>query len=70
MVNEFGSVCKVRKLKVNEAKSKLKHSARNGSVGVMHITMDGQVLEEVDQVLEEVEVSRSTAESFGGSKVL
>ena len=46
LVEEFGRVCRRRKLKVNLAKSKVMQSARDGIVGEMNIMMDGLVLEE------------------------
>ena len=48
LVEEFSRVCRRRKLKVNEAKSKVMQSTRGGTVGGMNIMMDGQVLEEVE----------------------
>ena len=48
MVEEFGRVCRRRKLNVNLAKSKVMRSARDGRVGGMNIMMDGEVLEEVE----------------------
>ena len=47
LVEEFGRVCRRRKLKVNVSKSKVMRSARNGIVGEMNIMMDGKVLEKV-----------------------
>mgnify|MGYP001951562842 FL=1 len=47
LVEEFGRVCKRRKLKVNLSESKVMRSARDGMVGEMNIRMDGEVLEEV-----------------------
>ena len=47
LVEEFGRVCRRRKLKAKVAKSKVMRSARDGIVGEMNIKMDGYVLEEV-----------------------
>ena len=45
LVEEFGKVCRRRKLEVNLAKSKIMRSSRDGMVGEMNIIMDGKVLE-------------------------
>ncbi len=47
MVEEFGSVCKRRKLKVNESKSKVMKCARLADGRRMNVTLNGEVLEEV-----------------------
>ena len=41
LVEEFGSACGRRKLKLNVAKSKVMRSARDGIEGEMNIMMDG-----------------------------
>ena len=47
LVEEFGRVCRRRKLNINLAKSKVMRSARDGMVGEMNIMMDGEVLEDL-----------------------
>ena len=46
LVEEFGRICRRRKLKVKVAKSKIMRSAIYGIVDEMNIMMDGLVLEE------------------------
>ena len=48
LVEEFGKVCRRRKLKVYVAKSNVMRSARCSIVGEMNIMMYGQVLKEVE----------------------
>ena len=50
LVEEFGRVCRRRKLKVNLAKSKVMRYARYGNVGEMNIMMDGLELKEVEVI--------------------
>ncbi len=44
----FGRVCKRRKLKVNGSKSKVMRCTRLVDGRRMNVTLDGEVLEEVD----------------------
>ena len=46
-MEEFGKVCRRRKLKVTVAKSKVMRSARDGIADEMNIMMDSEVLEVV-----------------------
>ena len=46
-MEEFGRVCRRRKLKMNLAMIKVMRSARDGMVGEMNIMMDDVVLDEV-----------------------
>ena len=48
LVEEFGRVCMIRKLKVDVTRSKIMRSAREGMDREMNIMMDGPVLEEVE----------------------
>ena len=48
LVSEFGRVCERRKWRVNIDKSKIMRCSRYGSVGLMHVTLNGKPLEEVD----------------------
>ena len=49
LVQEFGRVCKRRKLRVNVGKSKVMRCARNESDTRLNVMLEGEVLEEVDQ---------------------
>ena len=49
LVAEFGRVCKRRKLRVNVGKSKVMRCTRNEDGARLNVTLDGEVLEEVDQ---------------------
>ncbi len=48
LVEEFGRVCKRRKLRVNGSKSKVMKCMRLGDGRRMNVTLDGEVLEEVE----------------------
>ena len=48
LVSEFGRVCARRKLSVNEGKSKVMRCSRYGNGDRMHVTLNGEPLEEVD----------------------
>ena len=48
LVNEFGRVCKRRKLRVNVGKSKVMRRSRYSNVDRMHVILNGEPLEEVD----------------------
>ena len=49
LVEEFGRVCERRKLRVNVAKSKVMRCTRGEDGARMNISLNGEVLEEVDQ---------------------
>ena len=49
LVTEFGRVCERRKLRVNVGKSKVMRCTRNGAGVRLNVTLNGEVLEEVDQ---------------------
>ena len=49
LVAEFGRVCERRKLQVNVGKSKVMRCTRNGGGAGLNVTLNGEVLEEVDQ---------------------
>ena len=49
LVEEFGRVCERRKLRVNVGKSKVMRCTRNEDGGRLNVTLNGEVLEEVDQ---------------------
>ena len=48
MVSVFGRVCERRKLRVNEAKSKVMRCSRYGNWGSMHEIINGAPLQEAD----------------------
>ena len=48
LVREFGRVCERRKLRVNVGKSKIMRCSKYGNGGRMHVTLNGEPLEEVD----------------------
>ena len=48
LLSEFGRVCERRKLRVNAGKSKVMRCSWYGNVGRMHVTLNGEPLEEVD----------------------
>ena len=48
LVSEFGRVCDRRKLRVNVGKSKVTRCSRYGNGDRMHVTRNGEPLEEVD----------------------
>ena len=48
LVSEVGRVCDRRKWRVNEGKSKVMRCSRYGNEGRMHVTLNGEPLEEVD----------------------
>ena len=48
LVSEFGRVCERRKLIVNVGKSKVMRCSRYGIGDRMHVTLNGEPLEEVD----------------------
>ncbi len=48
LVEEFGRVCKRRKLKVNGRRSKVMKGTRLVDGRRMNVTLDGEVLEEVE----------------------
>ena len=48
LVSEFGRVCERRKLRANVGKSKIMRCSRYGIRGRMHVTLNGERLEEVD----------------------
>ena len=47
-MSEFGRVCERRKLRVNVGKSKGMRCSRYGNGGRMHVILNGEPLEEVD----------------------
>ena len=47
---EFGGVCERRKLKVNVGKSKVMRCSRYENGGRMHVSLNGEPLEEVNSV--------------------
>ena len=49
LVQEFGRVCKRRKLRVNVGKSKVMRCTRNEDGTRLNVLLEGEVLEEVDQ---------------------
>ena len=49
LVTEFGKVCERRKLRVNVGKSKVMRCTRNEDGGRLNVTLNGEVLEEVNQ---------------------
>ena len=49
LVAEFGRVCERRKLRVNVGKSKVMRCTRGENDARMNVTLNGEVLEEVDQ---------------------
>ena len=49
LVTEFGRVCKRRKLRVNVGKSKVMRCTNREDGNRLNVTLDGEVLEEVDQ---------------------
>lgn len=49
IVSEFGKVCERRKLRVNVDKSKVMRCNRNGVGGRLNVSLNGEVLEEVDR---------------------
>jgi hypothetical protein len=49
LVQEFGRVCKRRKLCFNVGKSKVMRCARNVNVGSMDVRFNGERLEQVDK---------------------
>ena len=48
LLNEFGSVCKKRKLTVNVEKSKVMRVSKAGDWNELNISLDGRRMEEVD----------------------
>ena len=48
LVSGFGGVCERRKLRVNVGKNKVMKCLRYGTVGPMHVILNGELLEEVD----------------------
>ena len=48
LVNEFGRVCKKRKLTVNVEKSKVMKVSKDGDQNELHINLDGRRMEEVN----------------------
>ena len=49
LVTEFGRVCKGRKLRVNVGKSKVMRCTKREDGNRLNVSLDGEVLEEVDQ---------------------
>ena len=49
LVEEFGRVCERRKLRVNVNKSKVMRCTRGDDVGRLNVSLNGELLEEVDQ---------------------
>ena len=47
LVSEFGRVCEIRKLRVNEGKSKVMRCSRYDNAGRTRVTLNGEPLEEV-----------------------
>ena len=56
LVNGFGRVCERRMLRVNVGKSKAMRCSTYANVGRMDVRLNGEPLEEVVCVLEEVEI--------------
>ena len=50
LVTEFGRVCERRKLRVNVGKSKVMRCARNEDCARLNVRLNGEALEEVDQL--------------------
>ena len=50
LATEFGRVCERRKLRVNVGKSKVMKCTRNEDGARMNVLLNGEALEEVDQV--------------------
>ena len=48
LVHEFGSVCRRRKLSVNETKSKIMKTGKNGEENGVNISLNGRRMEEVE----------------------
>ena len=48
LLNKFGRVCEIRKLRVNVGKSKVIRSSRYGNGGRMHVILNGKPLGEVN----------------------